>query len=118
MISGILPAGGSAYQTEITCYSNSSYCTPGTAYYMSNSLIPVTLGTAFTLAAKGGASNWASGFEGSSGGSLLTAYNFRFLEADGVTGVAVSQAPEPMTVALVGLAFGALGLFRKTRARC
>ena len=117
MTSGIVPASGSAFQTEITCYSNYSYCTPGTTYYMSNSLIPVMLGTAFTLEANGGTSNWASGFDGSSGGSLDTRYNFRFLEADGVTGVAVSQAPEPLTVGLVGLAFGALGLSRKMRSR-
>lgn len=117
MTSGIVPVSGSAYQTEITCYSNSSYCTPGVGYYMSNSLIPVMLGTAFTLEANGGSSNWASGFDGSSGGSLSTTYNFRFLEADGVTAVAVSQAPEPLTVGLVGLAFGALGIVRKTRSR-
>ncbi len=117
MTSGIVPASGSAYQTEITCYANSSYCTPGTAYYLYNSLIPVTLGTAFTLEANGETTNWAAGFDGFSGGSLGTTYDFRFLEADGTTAVAVSQAPEPVTVGLVGLAFGALGIFRKTRSR-
>ena len=117
MTSGILFDSASPYQTEVTCYSNSGYCTPGIGYYTYNSLIPVTLGTSFTIEANGGTTNWASGFDGSSGGSLRTQYDFRFLEADGLTAVQVSQAPEPLTVGMVGLAFGALGLFRRTRSR-
>jgi len=117
MTSGILLDPASPYQTEVTCYSNSGYCTPGTGYYTYNSLIPVTLGTAFTVEANGGTTDWASAFDGSSGGSLRTQYNFRFLEADGITGVEISQAPEPFTIGMVGLAFGVLGMIRRRRAR-
>ncbi len=81
MTSGIVSASGNPYQTEVTCYSNLSYCTPGTGYYTYNAFIPVTLGTAFTLEADGGTTNWAAAFDGFSGGSLQTVYNFRFLEA-------------------------------------
>src|SRR4051812_2034017 len=113
MTSGIQLGSGSSYQTEITCYSNSSYCAPGTGYYNAHSLIPVTLGTAFMLEANGATNNRASGFDGFSGGSLTTVYKFRFLEADGLTPVSVSQAPEPLTIGLVGLAFGVFGIFRR-----
>ena len=117
MTSGILLGSGNLYQTEITCYSNSSYCTPGIGYYTYNSLIPVTLGTSFIIEANGSTSNAAAGFDGLSGGSLNTVYNFRFLEADGVTPVAVSQVPEPVTVGLVGLAFSSFAILRKARFR-
>ncbi|MFL6450787.1 MAG: PEP-CTERM sorting domain-containing protein [Bryobacteraceae bacterium] len=117
MTSGILLGSGSAYQTEVTCYSYSSHCTSGTGYYTYNSLIPVTLGTAFTIEANGGTTNWASAFDGSSGGSLSTVYNFRFLEADGVTSAAVSQAPEPATLGMIGLAFSSLVILRKAQGR-
>src|SRR4051794_16008711 len=66
--SGILLGSGSPYQTEITCYSDSGYCTPGTGYYRENSLIPVTLGTSFTIEANGHTTNGASAFDGLSGG--------------------------------------------------
>jgi hypothetical protein len=117
MTSGIVLASGSPYQTEITCSANSGSCTPGTGYYNYYSLIPVTLGTAFTIEANGGTTNWASGFDGLSGGSLNTVFDFRFLEADGRTPVSVSQAPEPMTIAMVGLAFCLVGILRKLRSR-
>lgn len=117
MTSGILLGSGSPYQTEITCSSNSGSCTPGTGYYNYYSLIPVTLGTAFTIEANGGTTNWASGFDGLSGGSLNTVFDFRFLEADGRTPVSVSQAPEPTTVGLVGLAFCSVALVKKRRSR-
>jgi len=113
MRSGIQVGSGSPYQTEISCYSNSSYCNPGTGYSNTHSLIPVTLGTAFILEANGATNNWASGSDGYSGGSLRTVYNFRFLEADGLTPVAVSEAPEPLTIGLVGLAFGVFGMLRR-----
>jgi hypothetical protein len=117
MTSGILLNSASPYETELTCYSNSGSCTPGMVDYAHNSLIPVMLGTAFTLEAHGQTANWASAFDGSSGGSLNTQYNFRFLEADGITAVQISQAPEPLTVGLVGLAFGLLGIVRRKRSR-
>lgn len=116
MTSGIVLGGNSGYQTAVTCYSNSSYCSPGTNYY-GNTLIPVTLGTAFTIQANGGTTDFAANFDGSSGGSLTTMYNFRFLEADGTTPVLVSQTPEPATMSLIGLAFGSLLVLRKARTR-
>jgi hypothetical protein len=118
MASGIVSASGSPYQTEVTCYSNSAYCTPGTAYYTYNDLIPVTLGTAFILEANGATTNWSAAFDAFSGGYLRTVYDFRFLEADGVTPVPVSEAPEPLAVAMTGLGIGALGLLlKKKRSR-
>jgi hypothetical protein len=117
MTTGIVVGSGSPYQTEVTCSANSGYCTPGTGYYNYYSLIPVTLGTAFTIEANGGTTDWASGFDGLSGGSLNTVFNFRFLEADGRTPVAVSEAPEPMTVGMVGLALSSVAIFRKRRSR-
>jgi len=117
MTSGVSLGSAAPYQTEITCYANSNYCTPGTSYYTFNSPIPVTLGTAFTLEANGGTTNWASGFDGRSGGSLNTVFQFRFLEADGVTPVGVSQAPEPVTLGMVGLAFCSLAFVNKARSR-
>lgn len=117
MTSGILLDSASPYQTEVTCYSNSGTCTPGTGYYSSHWLIPVTLGADFTIEANGGSTNWASGYDGLSGGSLTTVFKFRFLEADGVTAVAVSEAPEPLTVGMVGLAFCSVAIFRKARSR-
>lgn len=115
MTSGIVAASGSPYQTQITCYSNSGYCTPGTAYYAYNQLIPVTLGTTFVLEANGATTNWAAAFDAFSGGYLSTVYDFRFLEADGTTPVGVSEAPEPVTVAMTGVGIGALGLFLKRK---
>lgn len=117
MTSGIILNAATPYGTEVTCYSNSASCTPGFGYYSHNSLIPVTLGTSFVIEANGRTTNSASGFDGLSGGSLGTHYNFRFLEADGVTGVQVSQAPEPLTIGMSGLALGLIGIFRKARSR-
>jgi hypothetical protein len=117
MTSGIVLASGSFYPTEITCSSNSSYCTPGTGYYNVFSLIPVTLGTTFSIEANGGTTNWAAGFDGMSGGSLNTVFNFRFLEADGRTPVNVSQVPEPMTLGLVGSALCSVAFLKKKRSQ-
>lgn len=114
MTSGLL-LNGAAATTEISCYSNSSYCTPGTGYYNTYTLIPVTLGTAITIEANGHTNNSASAFDGSSGGSLSTTYQFRFLEADGVTPVSVSEAPEPATLGLLSLSCGAILVARKRR---
>jgi hypothetical protein len=75
----------------------------------------VTLGTGFLLEADGATTNWAAAFDAFSGGYLRTVYDFRFLEADGITPVAVSEAPEPLTVGITGLALGGLGLFLKKK---
>ena len=104
--------------TEFACVSILSFCTPGSAYYDYHSLIPVTLGSMLTIEANGGTVNYASFLDGASGGSLSTTYNFRFLEADGLTPVTVTTAPEPVTYGLMGAALLLGGwLHRRKRGR-
>src|SRR3954447_12088698 len=104
--------------TEVTCQSSLSYCTPGTRYYNRYSLIPVTLGIALTIEANGSTVNYASYLDGASGGSLSTTYNFRFLEADGLTPVRVTPAPEPATCGLMGAALVLAGWVHRRKVKC
>lgn len=56
-----------------------------------------------------------------SGGILDTSFLFRFYEADGSTPVQVervSEAPEPSTYGLIGLALAAAALYRKPWPSC
>ena len=90
-------------------------CT-GNAFLAHNQMIPFTLGQAFTIEANGYFDTYAYGNDGFSGGSSQSNYNFRFLEADGLTAVEVSQAPEPSTWLLLAAPLLA-GLLRSHAAR-
>lgn len=95
----------------MTCGSRG--CSPGRGYYGYYSRIPVMLGTPLTLVANGHLTNETRDREGTTAGQLETEFQFRFFEADGSTPVAVSEAPEPSTSALAGLALTATVLLRK-----
>ena len=72
-----------------------------------NHLFDFTLGEAFSIHYMGQANAYSDpAVEGPGYGDTATTIHFRFLEADGLTPVAVSEvttAPEPSTLALLGL---------------
>ena len=73
---------------------------------------PFTLGQAFNFSYSSSAGG--STYPSNNGGADANfQFQFRFLEADGVTPVAVEAVPEPGTFALFGVALGAL-----TAGRC
>ncbi len=82
---------------ELTC---SFTCTPGPGYFKAYPRIPFLLGAPFTLEAMG-SNNAMSSSDLAAGGLLTTNYQFRFFEADGFTPVAVSEVPEPSSLALL-----------------
>lgn len=90
-------------------------CSPAPGYYSFFGLIPVTLGEVLTLQSVGTLLNVTDTFVAGSGGSVGLNYQFRFLEADRLTPVAVAQTPEPSTSVLLGC--GALGLLCATYLR-
>ena len=66
--------------------------------------------------ANGNLTNGAEGNDAQSGDEMNTSFLFRFYEADGITPVQVelvSDAPEPSTYGLIGLALAGAGLVRK-----
>lgn len=94
--------------TLLSCDSRNG-CSPGVGYYSNlHSLIPVTLGSTLTLESLGVLSNQAGFVDGQSGGSLQVSFQFRFLEADGTTPVALTATPEPASWALIGAGFAML----------
>ncbi len=78
-------------------------------------MIPIVLGTDFNLAATGYVDDWANLLDGQSGGKLNSTFQFRFFELDGVTPVALSDAPEPATWSLLGFALGAALVAKRRR---
>ena len=82
-------------------------------YYSSHPLVPFTLGTSFTLTASGSLFSSASFLDGSSEGSQSADFGLRLFEADGVTPVALSEVPEPSSLALFGLSLGVFLMKRK-----
>ena len=65
--------------------------------------------TVYITSTAGGRSNYSSG--GAEANSRLDV-NLNFLEADGVTPVAIADVPEPITIALAGCGIGVLCLLR------
>jgi hypothetical protein len=106
--------------TEFTCVSSSELLHSGQRI-LRLSLLAYSSDTginALTIEANGSTVNYASYLDGASGGSLSTTYNFRFLEADGLTPVTVTTAPEPVTYGLMGAALLLGGwLHRRKRGR-
>jgi hypothetical protein len=99
--------------TLISCAST-GYCNVGPSYYpLHASLIPVTLGVPIGLEAVGTLQNASGYIDGQSGGRLGITYQFRFLEADGVTPVGTSEVPEPATWGLVSASVVLAGLVRR-----
>ena len=99
---------GNQTNTHITCIAEDRACSPSNqtlARFLP--LIPIPLGTPLELVAQGelGAAGInASGDETSGRASVTAWYEFRFVEADGVTPVTVTPTPEPSTVRLLGSA--------------
>jgi PEP-CTERM motif len=105
--------------TQINYQSNNGYDLPGNGYWSNYSRIPVTLGTPLTLVANGHLSNMAQYIDAQSGDEMNTSFLFRFYEADGRTPVRVemvSDAPEPSSDGLIGLALAGAALLRKRLA--
>jgi hypothetical protein len=107
---------GDFHGTWLSCSARFAFdCDPSNLY--SHLGYPsVTLGTTMNLMADGTASSSAGLNEGMSRGDLTTTFQFRFVEADGVTPVAVelvSDAPEPATYVLIGLSLAGAALLRK-----
>ncbi len=77
----------------------------------------VPLGTSFYLSYNGDFTAYAGGYtDGNGSGTLDLDYQFRFLEADGVTPVDVlAAAPEPASFSLLGIAFAAACLWKRRR---
>ena len=78
----------------------------------------VPLGTAFSLNYNGIFNAFAGGTaEGNGSGTVDLDYQFRFLEADGITPVAVlSAAPEPTSFGLLGISLAATAFCKRRRA--
>jgi hypothetical protein len=99
--------------TLISCAST-GYCNVGPSYYpLHASLIPVTLGVPIGLEALETLQNASGYIDGQSGGRLGITYQFRFLEADGVTPVSASEVPEPATWEFVAASALLAGLGRR-----
>jgi hypothetical protein len=86
--SGIVNPNLNSPLPQFTCAEYGG-CT-GSAFLAHNPMIPFTLGQAFIIEANGYFDTYAYGNDGFSGGSSQSNYNFRFLEADGLTAVEVS----------------------------
>jgi len=114
----VSPFTGNPY-TQIECGSNTVGCSPGNGYWGNYDRIPVTLGSPLTLVANGHLSNMAQYIDAQSGDEMNTSFLFRFFEADGTTPAGVelmSDAPEPSTYGLVGLALAGAARLRKKLA--
>ena len=109
-------AHGDFHGTWLSCSARFAFdCNPSN-WYSHLGYPSVTLGTTMNLMADGTAINSAGLNEGMSRGDLTTTFQFRFVEADGVTPVAVelvSDAPEPATYVLIGLSLAGAALLRK-----
>jgi hypothetical protein len=92
------------------CSFNSLNCLPYPAYFARNNTVPVLLGTAFTAYTNGTVDIFADLITGGAAGTLTTDFEFRFVEADGVTPVAVIFAPEPGSLGMVVAALSILVL--------
>ncbi|MFL6448720.1 MAG: PEP-CTERM sorting domain-containing protein [Bryobacteraceae bacterium] len=118
------PQYGNTATVDIAAHCHSGglngECSPGNGYYGHYNLIPVTLGTSITLESVGNLKYDPVGYIWNDptvvGGYLLGTFQFRFLEADGVTPVAVSDAPEPATWSMIGLSVVGAALLRKRRS--
>ena len=73
---------------------------------------PFTLGQAFNLSYSSSAGAFSSTY-GSGDGDAAMQFQFRFLEADGMTPVDAEAVPEPGTCALFGVALAGLALGKK-----
>lgn len=103
---------------EIEAACGPQGCSPGNGYYGYNNRIPVTLGTTMTLEAVGNIAYCCTIGPGLyfTGGSVDGLFQLRFFESDGVTPVAVSDAPEPATWGMIGLTLVGAALLRKRRS--
>ncbi len=112
--SGIVNTNPNSSLPQFTC-SEYGGCT-GNSFLARRSMIPFVLGQAFTIEANGYFDNYAYGNDGFSGGSSQSNYQFRFLEADSLTPVGVSPAPEPSTWLLLAAPL-AIGFVLKRKAK-
>jgi len=91
--------------TQISCSAfDAGFCDPSNRFLATERpLIPITLGTPLELFAEGGLyASWVRVFGFAAAEATENGrYEFRFVEADGVTPVAVSEVPEPSSALLV-----------------
>jgi len=95
-------------KTGVSCFALDRQCFP-----VFSGPHSVTLGTPLELVANGGLSANAKSGEGGVNVAETGRYEFRFVEADGFTPVAVSQTPEPASALLVSAAAVAALIVRK-----
>lgn len=92
--------------TEVGCsVQDGQECVPSNATIAAlHPLNAISLGVPVELTAQGSLTSSAYNFptENTTFGGVYGRYEFRFVEADGVTPVAVSETPEPSTVLLLG----------------
>jgi hypothetical protein len=115
---GPVVAPGSEYNgVYIEAQCGDLGCSPGNGYYGYYDRIPVTLGTAMTLEAVGNIAYCCTG-PGVyyTGGGISGIFQFRFFDSDGVTPVAVSDAPEPSTYGLIVASMAGAVFFRRRLA--
>lgn len=113
---GFSTAGNGITTGFIGC-DNFGGCVPGNGgINAEDPLIPITLGVPLELISQGAASANAERIvdDIQAVAIMIESYEFRFLEADGVTPVAVSEAPEPATVLLVGAVLTAAFLLKRS----
>ena len=82
---------------------------PTYSFPINGQYYPFTLGQAFNFSYSGTAAGFSDAI-GDGEGSTNMQFQFRFFEADGVTPVAVEAAPEPGSLALLGVALGMLAV--------
>ena len=93
-----------------------AFCSLSTCSYPANQTLPFVLGMAFPISYSGTAYAYSSNtVDGPGWANVLLGYNFRFLEADGITPVTVSETPEPGTFFLLVVPAFLLLLFVRQR---
>ena len=103
--------------TAISCTTfDAGLCFPSNRFFATERpLIPITLGIPLELVAEGTLDAFWSRLVGGTGAEAIEngLYEFRFVEADGITPVAVSQTPEPANALLVSTVLLAALVLRK-----